>query len=154
MGYAMGIDLGSTTSKAVIIDDDDQIVGEGLTNTRSNYLIAVKVAEEDAKLDLKLRLLGSAMADGGALGLSKDGLFESLLYAFRHHYHRRRVEKLKEYCLETLNQEVYRGKRGNLQVVLNEVFRRMDERSGPILKRIISDKASFFRDMICLYADR
>ena len=46
--YYLGIDLGSTTSKAVIIDDDDQIIGRGITNTRANYKVAADIAKEEA----------------------------------------------------------------------------------------------------------
>ena len=41
--YYLGIDLGSTTSKAVIIDDNDQIIGRGITNTRANYKVAADI---------------------------------------------------------------------------------------------------------------
>lgn len=148
MGYSMGIDLGSTTSKAVIIDDQKQIVGEGLTNTRSNYLVAVKVAEEDARLDLNLSLLGSAIADSAALKEVKNGLFEALMYAFRYNVHIRKVANLKAYCFETINQDIYAGKRGDLQFVLKKVFEKIDAQSGPIVKDIMYDKSRFFRDII------
>jgi len=33
----VGIDLGSTTTKAVLMDEDEKILGRGITNSRSNY---------------------------------------------------------------------------------------------------------------------
>ena len=33
----IGIDLGSTTTKAVVIDENQNIIGRGITNSRSNY---------------------------------------------------------------------------------------------------------------------
>jgi len=147
MTYTMGIDLGSTTSKAVIIDDKEQIVGEGLTNTRSNYLIAVKVAEEDARLDTKLSMMRSAIEDSAPLKRVNDGLFESLLYSFRYRYYSMKIERLKEYCLETLNQDIYAGKRGNMQAVLDEVFKKIDEQSEAIVQDTLYDKSRFFRDI-------
>ncbi|MBU6473656.1 MAG: hypothetical protein KGQ94_13460, partial [Alphaproteobacteria bacterium] len=33
----IGIDLGSTTTKAVVIDEDRNVLGRGITNSRSNY---------------------------------------------------------------------------------------------------------------------
>src|SRR4030067_601149 len=36
----VGIDLGSTTTKAVLLDDDSQVIGRGITNSRSNYRTA------------------------------------------------------------------------------------------------------------------
>ncbi len=40
----VGIDLGSTTTKAVMPDENEQIIGRGITNSRSNYDTACRVA--------------------------------------------------------------------------------------------------------------
>ncbi len=32
-----GVDLGSTTTKAVLMDEGGRIIGQGITNSRSNY---------------------------------------------------------------------------------------------------------------------
>ncbi|MCP4448284.1 MAG: 2-hydroxyglutaryl-CoA dehydratase [Myxococcales bacterium] len=54
MAYAAGVDVGSTQTKAVIIDEDKKIVGRALTDTGANVVHAAqnafKVALEDAKL--------------------------------------------------------------------------------------------------------
>ncbi len=54
MAYAAGVDVGSTQTKAVIIDEDKNIVGRALTDTGANVVHAAqnafKVALEDAKL--------------------------------------------------------------------------------------------------------
>lgn len=36
MNVFLGIDLGSTTTKAVLLDEAGQILGRGITNSRSN----------------------------------------------------------------------------------------------------------------------
>ncbi len=46
--YYLGVDLGSTTSKAVITDENDVIIGRGITNTRANYSVAADIARKDA----------------------------------------------------------------------------------------------------------
>ena len=48
MRVFVGIDLGSTTTKAVILDDDAKVVGRGITNSRSNYDVASQIAREEA----------------------------------------------------------------------------------------------------------
>jgi benzoyl-CoA reductase subunit A len=40
----IGIDLGSTTTKAVVLDEDQQVLGRGITNSRSNYDVACNIA--------------------------------------------------------------------------------------------------------------
>ena len=44
----IGIDLGSTTSKAVLMNEDREILGRGITNSRSNYGTATRVAQQEA----------------------------------------------------------------------------------------------------------
>jgi len=74
----VGIDLGSTTTKAVILDEDRGVLGRGITNSRSNYDMAAKVAREEAFITARFGLLRRAVeARAGA-----DTL-ELLLRAFR-----------------------------------------------------------------------
>jgi benzoyl-CoA reductase subunit A len=40
----IGIDLGSTTTKAVVIDEARNVLGRGITISRSNYDTAAAVA--------------------------------------------------------------------------------------------------------------
>ena len=42
--YCVGIDLGSTTTKAVVVDEQGQVLGRGITNSRSSYDAACQVA--------------------------------------------------------------------------------------------------------------
>jgi len=53
----IGIDLGSTTTKAIVIDGDQTVLGRGITNSRSNYGIAAEVAKQEALLDGRFFLL-------------------------------------------------------------------------------------------------
>ena len=44
MRVHIGIDLGSTTTKAVMLDEDGALLGRGITNSRSNYDLAASIA--------------------------------------------------------------------------------------------------------------
>src|ERR1017187_6329623 len=46
MAYAAGVDVGSTQTKAVIIDEDLQIVGRALVSTGANVTVAAETAYE------------------------------------------------------------------------------------------------------------
>ena len=61
--YYLGIDLGSTTSKAVIINENDEIIGRGITNTRANYKVAADIAREEAIYDARFTLLMNNIKD-------------------------------------------------------------------------------------------
>jgi len=59
--YYLGVDLGSTTSKAVIINDQDEIVGRGITNTRANYSVAADIARDEAIYNARFYLLKKSL---------------------------------------------------------------------------------------------
>jgi len=42
----IGIDLGSTTTKAVVMDEHRNVLGRGITNSRSNYDTAAAIATD------------------------------------------------------------------------------------------------------------
>ena len=57
----IGIDLGSTTTKALILDEKQKILGRGITNSRSNYDIAAAVAKEEALVDTRINLVRQSL---------------------------------------------------------------------------------------------
>lgn len=57
MNVFLGIDLGSTTTKAVILDDAGEILGRGITNSRSNYSVAAHIAGTEALVNARFALL-------------------------------------------------------------------------------------------------
>ncbi|NOX46216.1 MAG: benzoyl-CoA reductase subunit A [Chlorobi bacterium] len=61
--FYLGVDLGSTTSKAIIIDEKDEIVGRGITNTRANYTVAVEIARLAAIFNARFYLLKKQLGD-------------------------------------------------------------------------------------------
>jgi benzoyl-CoA reductase subunit A len=57
MRCVVGIDLGSTTTKAVLLGPDGGILGRGITNSRSNYDLAAEVARTEAFVSARFHLL-------------------------------------------------------------------------------------------------
>ncbi|HAK56612.1 MAG: acyl-CoA dehydratase activase [Vicinamibacterales bacterium] len=55
MGYGTGVDVGSTQTKAVIIDEKRQIVGRSLIDTGANVVTAAKNAYAEALADSGLQ---------------------------------------------------------------------------------------------------
>ena len=58
----IGIDLGSTTTKAVVIDEHQNILGRGITNSRSNYDTAAAIAKQEALVNARFHLFREALA--------------------------------------------------------------------------------------------
>ncbi len=69
MNVFVGIDLGSTTTKAVILDAAGAVIGRGITNSRSNYAVAARIASSEAMVNARFTLLERelAQADPGTL---------------------------------------------------------------------------------------
>jgi benzoyl-CoA reductase subunit A len=59
----VGIDLGSTTTKAVMLDEKGEPVGFGITNSRSNYEVACAVARSEAHTAARFEMLERALGD-------------------------------------------------------------------------------------------
>ena len=57
MKYTVGIDLGSTTTKAVVLGEDGAVLGRGITNSRSNYAVACDVALAEALINARFSLI-------------------------------------------------------------------------------------------------
>ena len=87
---ALGIDLGSTTCKAVLLDEAGVVIGKGITNTRSNYRIAADIAADQAMTQARFLLLkqsgrlpGSAVNDGEMICRMADYRHRHRILAFR-----------------------------------------------------------------------
>ncbi|MCP5115868.1 MAG: benzoyl-CoA reductase subunit A, partial [bacterium] len=53
----VGTDLGSTTTKSIILDDNGEILGRGITNSRSDYDRAAQVSRSEAFITARFNLL-------------------------------------------------------------------------------------------------
>ena len=79
----IGIDLGSTTTKAVVIDENQNILGRGITNSRSNYDTAAAIAKQEALVNGRFYLFRQALGSTGALNGALDGFLGQLERDFR-----------------------------------------------------------------------
>jgi benzoyl-CoA reductase subunit A len=87
MSCVVGIDLGSTTTKAVILDDDGQMLGRGITNSRSNYELAAAVARTEAFINARFGLIqqraAGAMVASAVQELHRAFVLEQFLHQLR-----------------------------------------------------------------------
>lgn len=87
MSCVIGIDLGSTTTKAVVLDESGAILGRGITNSRSNYDLAAAVARTEAFINARFGLIqqaaAGAIADTAILKLRRAFVLEQFLHQLR-----------------------------------------------------------------------
>ena len=105
MKCTIGIDLGSTTTKAVMLDEHGDIVGKGITNSRSNYAVASAIARDEAMTAVRFSLLERALKrNDGPDAAAAVALEADLLSAFRLELYLDELLYLRERVLGLLGQ--------------------------------------------------
>ncbi len=144
-----GIDLGSTTTKAVMLDENGDILGRGITNSRSNYDLAAAIAKAEARTSARFVLLGRELAtteDAAAL----DRFLPRLQIELRRRQHLQRLEVLREICAEECQHPRVARIREELERRVDQIVSQLvaaEARPGPLA--IITKEAKgsdFFRD--------
>ncbi len=141
MSLYLGIDLGSTTTKAVLLDEEERILGRGITNTRSDYRVATLVAENEARINARFTLLSRHADDAGL----DPALLDTLLSEFTVESALFRLRRLRDFALE---HEGTGAPRERLNEALDAVFDRIqrDLTENPEVSARIRN--SFFRDIV------
>ena len=101
----IGIDLGSTTTKAVLLDENQEVVGRGITNSRSNYGTAARVASEEARIDGRFTLFRRALSSGEANGERVQEFLGALERNFRLVQFLEQLNDLEATCIGQLQTE-------------------------------------------------
>ena len=144
MKIFVGIDLGSTTCKAVVLDEDGAVLGKGITNTRSNYTMATQIATHEALTNARFTLLLKA---GLFTPAQRDG------YEVRYHQedylnkHAQLREHLQAYARAKSN--------GAWGSALEDMGRYVENALMlPSAEATIADRSKFFKDLAyCFYME-
>ncbi|MGE0568890.1 MAG: hypothetical protein AB7O73_13180, partial [Bacteroidia bacterium] len=99
--YYLGVDLGSTTSKAVIINEEDKIIGRGITNTRANYSVAADIARDEAIYNARFSILKSNLEAELKMKPEYRKYINDLENVFQYEQFKVRLDKLGEELLKT-----------------------------------------------------
>jgi benzoyl-CoA reductase subunit A len=157
----VGIDLGSTTTKAVVVDEDARVLGRGITNSRSNYDTAAAVSKQEALIDARFTLFRRGLhADGHADTHVEgvDAFLAELERNFRYLQFLEQVDDLEASCLRNLD-AAHRGLplagrpaptaagTGAVREALTEVFGRLRGESAAIFGPGAQRRSDFFRDI-------
>jgi benzoyl-CoA reductase subunit A len=131
--YFVGIDLGSTTTKAVVLDADQRILGRGITNSRSNYDVACHVALGEALINARFSLIAHALEKRGMALSEIDGVLALFALRFREQQYRSQ--------LQTLGEELGENP------VAGQIVAQMKEEAGQLFEVDAERKSDFFRDL-------
>jgi benzoyl-CoA reductase subunit A len=147
--YYLGIDLGSTTSKAVIINEKDEIIGRGITNTRANYKVAADIARQDAIYNARFSLLKKNLGNEIKVKPEYKKYIEDTERAFLYLQFQKRLYALNDQMQQTAN-EIFAGeKRERINSINRNLFLRLDtEIKKEFIENDLASKNQFFRDII------
>lgn len=143
----IGIDLGSTTTKAVVVDEHQNILGRGITNSRSNYDTAAAIAKQEALVNSRFHLFRQALGQTQALNGSLDVFIGQLERDFRAEQYMEQLVDLAQTCQRSLESARFGEGAAAVGPALDEVFRRLMAEAPSLFAPGARRKSDFFRDI-------
>jgi benzoyl-CoA reductase subunit A len=143
----IGIDLGSTTTKAVVINERREVLGRGITNSRSNYDTAAVVAKQEALVSARFELFRQALAASGALNGKLDEFIGQLERDFRLEQFLEQLADLEATCQRNAAGTRFGDSAAGVARALTELFRRLRDDSPALFIPNAKRKSDFFRDI-------
>jgi benzoyl-CoA reductase subunit A len=137
----VGIDLGSTTTKAVVLEQDGTILGRGITNSRSNYDLAATVARTEAFINARFGLIQQqapdAMTSSVVQRLRRAFILEQFLHQLR---------RLRELMEEEVERSAPPAIHSALRGALEDICQAIAEEEELRFKAPPAPRSDFFRD--------
>ncbi len=143
----VGIDLGSTTTKSVLLDENCGIIGRGITNSRSNYSTAARVASQEARIDGRFTLFRRALTEKGGLGSQLEEFLAALERAFRLEQFIEQLDDLEQTCVGYIQGDRFSGREGGIKEAVGEIFKRLRAEAPELYAPGAKRKSDFFRDI-------
>jgi benzoyl-CoA reductase subunit A len=143
----LGIDLGSTTTKAIVLDENSVVIGRGITNSRSNYDVACGIAREEAFVRTKFTLTRQTLGINPALAGIEKPFLSSLERNFRLEQHLNQLTGLRKSLLDGAEGFRYQSIRKELIAALERICASMEERALAHFGELAVRKSDFFRDL-------
>lgn len=143
----IGIDLGSTTTKALVMDENCDVLGRGITNSRSNYETAAAVSKQEAFINTRFTLLGREISLLGGTSDDVTRLLKDLERNFRKTQFLEQLSDLEQTSNKHVTGARFAGVKEAVGDLMQEIFadirQTADELYGPDAER----KSDFFRDI-------
>ncbi len=141
MSCVIGIDLGSTTTKAVVLDEHCEVLGRGITNSRSNYDLAAAVARTEAFINARFGLIqrhvAGAVEEEAVSRLRRAFVLEQLLHQLR---------RLEQLMAEEADHSAPANLKAPFVATLHTICDRIAAEEEMRYKRPPETRSDFFRD--------
>ncbi len=140
--YTTGIDLGSTTTKAVVLDDQRRLLGRGITNSRSNYDVACNVALSEALVNTRFSLIEAQLGPQG--DAARAAAMQEFELAFRAGQYLAQLDALRG---DLARQAARLGSSAAVCAAVERIAIRMAAEAPSLFTAGASRKSDFFRDL-------
>ena len=143
----IGIDLGSTTTKAVVVDEARNVLGRGITNSRSNYDTAATVAKQEALVAARFHLFRNALAKSNALNGELEGFIAQLERDFRLEQYLEQLADLEGVCRRNVETAKFGDAAKGVAAALESLFGSLKQEAPGLFAPGARRKSDFFRDI-------
>ncbi len=144
LDYTVGVDLGSTTTKAILLDREGNILGRGITNSRSNYDVACQVAMMEGLNNARFFLVEAELEKHGVDEKAKAILLGKLRRAFRKQQY---LSQLKNLRGELEKAHASTSTDAGILEAVHAITSRMADEAGELFRPGVPRRSDFFRDL-------
>ena len=145
MRYTVGVDLGSTTTKAVVLNESAVVLGRGITNSRSNYEVACQVAMSEALVNTRFSLLRHELRSAGLPDDELDKWVRQLERQFRAEQYRSQLVVLTRELDRFAGRMLIGG--AALKAAVGRITSQMAGEVTELYAEGTRRKSDFFRDL-------
>jgi benzoyl-CoA reductase subunit A len=146
MRTVIGVDLGSTTTKAVVLAEDGRMLGRGITNTRSNYDVACAIARSEALVASRFALLREELER--QLGAGAAELAEEIERCFRLEQHFGQLAVLREEMRRSADGGTWHTFGPRLGARVGALLDELERESPQWFAHGVARSTEFFRDLV------
>ena len=143
----IGIDLGSTTTKAVVIDEQKNVLGRGITNSHSNYDTAAAIAKQEALVNARFHLFREALSRSGALNGRLEDFLGQLERDFRLEQFLEQLDDLEATCRRNAEGTRFGDAEKGVALALDRTFSLLKTEASELFAPGAKRKSDFFRDI-------
>ncbi|HXV64135.1 MAG TPA: BadF/BadG/BcrA/BcrD ATPase family protein [Vicinamibacteria bacterium] len=144
MNFVVGIDLGSTTTKAVILDESARTLGRGITNSRSNYDAACEIALAEALINARFSRIASELVGTGMTADEQEKCLSELEGRFRYQQFLGQLRVLREEIARVLSALDHGA---DYASVTERILGAIEKEAVALFAEGATRKSDFFRDL-------
>jgi benzoyl-CoA reductase subunit A len=148
MRTVIGIDLGSTTTKAVVLAEDGRMLGRGITNTRSNYDVACAIAKSEAFVTSRFALFREELQRKLGSSDASETLVREIERCFRLEQHFGQLAVLREEMQLSADSGTWHRFGKKLGERVGAILSLLETESPQWFAKGVKTSTEFFRDLV------